>query len=97
MSCFTLYCVDCPCWYDLTKSNCACCKEGGQQCGAPKGKYCYDKNKLKDKKTKMPIVSKSFHCLGVVLFTELVLGLPGRVQQPLHPLHQRLPLLRQKG
>jgi len=46
---------NCPCWYDLTKSNCACCKEGGQQCGAPKGKYCYDKNKLKDKKTKMPI------------------------------------------
>jgi len=38
--------ADCACWYDLTKSNCACCKEDAgevMQCGWPMNKYCYKK------------------------------------------------------
>merc|ERR1712110_986849 len=32
----------CPCWWDLSKNNCACCKEGtdAMQCGWPMQKYC---------------------------------------------------------
>jgi len=36
----------CPCWWDLTNNNCACCKEGvdAMQCGWPMHKYCYKKS-----------------------------------------------------
>merc|ERR1712004_289911 len=36
----------CPCWWDLSKNNCACCKEGtdAMQCGWPMHKYCYKKS-----------------------------------------------------
>merc|ERR1711982_77019 len=38
--------TNCPCWWDLTKNNCACCKEGtdAMQCGWPMQKYCYKKS-----------------------------------------------------
>merc|ERR1712121_523813 len=40
--------ADCPCWYDLNKSNCACCQDEADvgpvmQCGWPMNKYCYKK------------------------------------------------------
>jgi len=36
----------CPCWWDLSKNHCACCKEGtdAMQCGWPMHKYCYKKS-----------------------------------------------------
>merc|ERR1719367_2439079 len=36
----------CPCWWDLTRNNCACCKEGvdAMQCGWPMHQYCYKKS-----------------------------------------------------
>merc|ERR1712032_999919 len=38
--------ANCPCWWDLTKNTCACCKEGvdAMQCGWPMHKYCYKKS-----------------------------------------------------
>ena len=42
--------ADCPCWYDLTKNNCACCQDEADvgvpvmQCGWPMNKYCYKKS-----------------------------------------------------
>jgi len=30
----------CACWFDLTRSDCACCEDGGVQCGAPLHNYC---------------------------------------------------------
>jgi len=38
----------CPCWWDLTKNNCACCKEGADamQCGWPMHRYCYKKSDM---------------------------------------------------
>merc|ERR1711988_2000078 len=37
----------CPCWWDLSKVNCACCKgENVMQCGWPMHKYCYQKSKI---------------------------------------------------
>merc|ERR1712223_2035896 len=37
----------CPCWWDLSKVNCACCKGGNvMQCGWPMHKYCYKKSKI---------------------------------------------------
>merc|ERR1712110_422726 len=38
----------CPCWWDLSKNNCACCKEGtdAMQCGWPMQKYCYKKSDI---------------------------------------------------
>merc|ERR1712066_479954 len=33
----------CACGWDLTKSDCACCKAGGKQCGYPMHKYCQSK------------------------------------------------------
>jgi len=32
----------CPCWFDLTRDDCACCKNGGKQCGAPQNEWCYN-------------------------------------------------------
>merc|ERR1719495_3065703 len=34
----------CPCWYDLSKNNCACCKgSNSMQCGWPMQQKCYKK------------------------------------------------------
>merc|ERR1712130_161442 len=34
----------CPCWWDLSKKICACCKgNNAMQCGWPIHKYCYKK------------------------------------------------------
>ena len=30
----------CPCWFDLTRSDCACCTSEGVQCGAPMHQWC---------------------------------------------------------
>lgn len=44
-SAFALYTeagpANCPCWWDLSKEICGCCKFGAVQCGFPKHKYCY--------------------------------------------------------
>jgi len=32
--------ADCPCWFDLTRSDCGCCKNNGVQCGDPMGAWC---------------------------------------------------------
>jgi len=29
-----------PCWWDLSRSDCAKCKKGGKQCGFPMHEYC---------------------------------------------------------
>jgi len=36
----------CPCWWDLSRNNCACCEEGtnAMQCGWPMHKWCYKKS-----------------------------------------------------
>jgi len=33
----------CPCWFDLTRSDCACCTDDGVQCGAPMQGWCTSK------------------------------------------------------
>merc|ERR1711915_1112742 len=33
----------CPCWFDMTRSDCACCEDAGVQCGAPMQNYCTKK------------------------------------------------------
>jgi len=30
----------CPCWFDLTRSDCACCQNDGVACGAPMHQWC---------------------------------------------------------
>merc|ERR1711915_117185 len=37
----------CQCWWDMTRDDCACCKEGvdARQCGHPVHMYCYKKSK----------------------------------------------------
>lgn len=44
----------CPCWFDLTRSDCACCKAGSVQCGAPLQNYCTSKS-----------LGRQSGCLGV--------------------------------
>merc|ERR1711892_1003858 len=36
----------CPCWFDIRRKDCACCKEGSKvmQCGWPMHHYCYKKS-----------------------------------------------------
>ena len=41
------YLHDSPCWWDLTKSNCGSCKNGGKQCGYPMHKWCQAGNSKK--------------------------------------------------
>merc|ERR1712121_97554 len=35
---------NCACWWDIRENNCACCKNGGVQCGYPEHKKCYKKS-----------------------------------------------------
>jgi len=44
----------CPCFFDLTRNDCACCKNDGVQCGAPMEKYCTAKS-----------LGRQAGCLGV--------------------------------
>lgn len=55
----------CPCWWDITKSECGCCKNGGVQCGFPLGKYCYKKSNrgcTGVSKNKLTLSQKGFPC-----------------------------------
>jgi len=37
----------CPCWWDMSKKICACCKGSNvMQCGWPMHKFCYKKSKM---------------------------------------------------
>merc|ERR1712110_788598 len=37
----------CPCWWDMSKKICACCKgSNSMQCGWPMHRYCYKKSKM---------------------------------------------------
>jgi len=38
----------CPCWWDMSKKICACCKAGtdAMQCGWPMHKFCYKKSNM---------------------------------------------------
>lgn len=40
---YTVTNTGCPCWFDLTRSDCACCTSNGMQCGAPMQEYCTSK------------------------------------------------------
>jgi len=44
---------NCACWWDIRENNCACCKNGGVQCGYPEHKKCYKKS------------AKGYGCPGV--------------------------------
>ena len=33
----------CPCWFDLSRSDCSCCETNGVQCGEPMQQYCTKK------------------------------------------------------
>ena len=33
----------CPCWFDLSRSDCPCCETNGVQCGEPMQQYCTKK------------------------------------------------------
>ena len=37
---YTQTSTGCPCWFDLSRSDCACCQNDGVQCGAPMQQYC---------------------------------------------------------
>ena len=37
---FTTANTGCPCWFDLTRSDCACCTDQGVQCGNPLHQWC---------------------------------------------------------
>merc|ERR1711874_711763 len=32
---------NCECWFDITRTDCGCCKGNGVQCGDPVSQYCY--------------------------------------------------------
>jgi len=44
----------CPCWFDLSRDDCACCTQQGVQCGAPLQGYCTAK-----------VAGRQSGCLGV--------------------------------
>jgi len=52
---YTKAATGCPCWFDLERSDCACCETSGVQCGAPMQQYCTKKEPGRQK-----------GCLGVV-------------------------------
>ena len=33
----------CVCWFDMSRSDCACCEDDGVQCGAPMQEWCTSK------------------------------------------------------
>jgi len=40
---FTKTSTGCPCWFDMTRDDCACCETEGVQCGAPMQMWCTSK------------------------------------------------------
>merc|ERR1712168_26773 len=42
-STYTKAATGCPCWFDMSRSDCACCEDAGVQCGAPLHNYCTKK------------------------------------------------------
>ena len=42
--------LECPCWWDMSKKVCACCKKVDgvetMQCGWPMHRFCYKKSKV---------------------------------------------------
>jgi len=64
-SVFSPYTVDgetCACWWDITKTDCACCKNDGVQCGFPKQKFCFKKGEPCPYMDKMVLSEKGFPC-----------------------------------
>jgi hypothetical protein len=63
---FTVEGETCACWWDITKTDCACCKNDGVQCGFPKHKKCYKRNGAKGcpgiSKNSQALSSKGFPC-----------------------------------
>ena len=37
---FTKTNTGCPCWFDMTRDDCACCESDGVQCGDPLHQWC---------------------------------------------------------
>merc|ERR1712212_1170073 len=78
--------ADQPCWWDLTRTDCAKCKKNGAQCGFPMHKWCQDK-KL-DKKSgckgitsnKDTLSSKGYPCYSNPKSSDCAWCVPGRVQ-----------------
>jgi len=40
---YTKASTGCACWFDMTRTDCACCNTDAVQCGAPMQNYCYKK------------------------------------------------------
>jgi len=45
---YTISGEKCPCWWDITRNDCACCKNSktDMQCGWPMHKFCYKKSAM---------------------------------------------------
>lgn len=56
----------CPCWWDITKTDCACCKNDGVQCGFPQERFCYKRDGSKGcpyvSKNNLALSQKGFPC-----------------------------------
>merc|ERR1712029_851343 len=60
-----------PCWWDLTRTDCGTCRNGGVQCGYPMHKWCQspkdDKKKavLESPTTNTPSQHRELHATGM--------------------------------
>jgi len=78
--------ADQPCWWDLSRTDCAQCKDNGAQCGFPMHKWCQDKKDAKKQGCKgitQPKYTKSmrgYPCHWDLKRTDCAWCLPGKKQ-----------------
>jgi len=77
--------ADQPCWWDLSRSDCAKCTNGGVQCGFPMHKWCQPKKKKQIgckgiPSNKYTLSSKGYPCYWNPKSTDCAWCLNGKVQ-----------------
>jgi len=77
--------ADQPCWWDLSRSDCAKCLPGGVQCGFPMHRWCQPKKKKQIgckgiTSNKDTLSSKGYPCYSNPKSTDCAWCLPGGVQ-----------------
>ena len=82
--------LECPCWWDMSKKVCACCKKVDgvetMQCGWPMHRFCYKKSKV----VRLVIILEIYLLLNTC---DLAAGLSWSLQQQVHSLWERISVL----
>jgi len=78
----------CPCWFDMDRTDCACCEDGALQCGAPMQNFCYKKSEGRQRgcpgvpNSQWTLSTSGFPCAGNATSRDCAWCAPGGGQCP---------------